>query len=107
MNAPKLLNAGNTDLQIRQAVLSNQILVPTKVHSIPNLAGVDRRFAVNPFEAEALYDFEAQTEDEVDLFAGDAITVSYTGGRPDCEDGWWYGNVRQRQGWFPGAFVKS
>ncbi|KAI8591980.1 hypothetical protein BDZ88DRAFT_409187 [Geranomyces variabilis] len=54
------------------------------------------------FEAVALYDFEADLVEELDLKEGDIINVlsaEERGGE------WWFGVVGDRQGWFPGTYV--
>ncbi|KAJ3155391.1 hypothetical protein HDU86_004293 [Geranomyces michiganensis] len=55
------------------------------------------------FDAVALYDFEADLVEELDLKEGDIIQVlsaEERGGE------WWFGVVGDRQGWFPGTYVE-
>lgn len=50
-----------------------------------------------------LYDYKAQRSDELDLFAGDEITVLFK----DNEN-WWMGELSDgQQGFFPSNYVTS
>lgn len=51
--------------------------------------------------AEALWDHVTMDQEELSFKAGDIITViSMT----SCD--WWYGQVHDREGWFPAPFVR-
>uniref|UniRef100_A0A8C5R963 Nitric oxide synthase trafficking n=1 Tax=Leptobrachium leishanense TaxID=445787 RepID=A0A8C5R963_9ANUR len=49
-----------------------------------------------------LYPYEAQTEDELQLKKGDCIVVHHKD-----EDGWWYGTLNGRKGYFPSTYVNE
>ena len=53
------------------------------------------------FQVVALYDYKAQRSDELNLFAGDVITVLYK----DTEN-WWMGELANgQQGFFPSNYI--
>ncbi|KAI8825702.1 uncharacterized protein EV422DRAFT_137250 [Fimicolochytrium jonesii] len=55
------------------------------------------------FEAVAIYDFEADLPEEVELKAGDRIRVLEAEG---SGGEWWFGLVNGKEGWFPGTYVE-
>ncbi|KAI8921901.1 hypothetical protein DFJ77DRAFT_505668 [Powellomyces hirtus] len=87
----------------------HQPLVPslyTPSQSATSLRLASRMRSPSPpigFEAVALYDFEADLAEEVDLKEGDRIRVLEAEGRGGD---WWFGIVDGREGWFPGTYVK-
>lgn len=56
----------------------------------------------NAFVVEALYDIEAEADDELSFKAGDMIEVLET-----SDDGWWKGRVHGKEGLFPVNYVKT
>ncbi|KAI3654933.1 hypothetical protein MP228_000313 [Amoeboaphelidium protococcarum] len=50
---------------------------------------------------KAIYDYEAQTAQELSIKEGDLVEVTKQG-----DDGWWYGSVNGRKGEFPGSYVE-
>lgn len=71
------------------------------------------KYVTEPFLVEALYDFVAESKDEISLKPGQKIKVMQIGGR-DGVDGWWFGriygelseSVPNTAGWFPANFVQ-
>lgn len=51
--------------------------------------------------AKALYDFSAETEDDLAFQQGDRILVT-----AHIDDEWWSGRLNGREGVFPKAFVE-
>ncbi|XP_063284700.1 nostrin [Pelobates fuscus] len=49
-----------------------------------------------------LYPYEAQTEEELGLKKGDHVIV-----HQKDEDGWWYGTLNGRRGYFPATYVNE
>ncbi|XP_036364820.1 SH3 and PX domain-containing protein 2A isoform X1 [Octopus sinensis] len=49
----------------------------------------------------AVYDFNKQNKDEIDINAGDSLEVI-----EKCEDGWWLVNKNSEQGYVPGNYLK-
>lgn len=54
------------------------------------------------YMVEALYDIEAEAEDELAFKAGDMIEVLET-----SDDGWWKGRVHGKEGLFPVNYVRT
>lgn len=103
--APRPLKATD-ESALYEAVLSNQILVPTRMYTIgPQVPEI---YEVEPFVAKGLYTFSAECEDELGFLKGDLVNVVLTGGRPGCTqaDAWWYGNKHGKLGWFPAVYVE-
>lgn len=50
----------------------------------------------------ALYDHEAEEEDELNFKAGDAVEVV-----EKLEGGWWRGSCRGKEGLFPSNYVQN
>lgn len=59
-------------------------------------------YYVFPLQVVALYDYEAQGEQELPLTEGDIVTVV---GKED--DVWWCGQCKGRMGMFPSAYVET
>eukprot|EP00002_Diphylleia_rotans_P011401 TRINITY_DN2252_c0_g1_i1.p1 TRINITY_DN2252_c0_g1~~TRINITY_DN2252_c0_g1_i1.p1 ORF type:complete len:483 (-),score=137.11 TRINITY_DN2252_c0_g1_i1:287-1735(-) len=57
--------------------------------------------AVDPFEAIALYDYEAGEEDEITFQAGDTIIIHAQG-----DSGWWEGEINGKIGLLPSNYVE-
>ncbi|XP_032367293.1 CD2-associated protein isoform X2 [Etheostoma spectabile] len=53
-------------------------------------------------QCKALFDYQPQNEDELELKAGDVIDIT-----EEVEEGWWNGNLNGRSGLFPSNFVKE
>uniref|UniRef100_A0A672PPE2 SH3 domain-containing protein n=1 Tax=Sinocyclocheilus grahami TaxID=75366 RepID=A0A672PPE2_SINGR len=51
--------------------------------------------------AVALYDFTAETEEDLPFQQGDRILVT-----AHIDDEWWSGRINDREGFFPKAFVE-
>lgn len=50
---------------------------------------------------QVLYEHFAEIDDDLTLRPGDIITDVIK-----TDDGWWYGDLRERRGFFPANFVK-
>ncbi|KAL1282433.1 hypothetical protein QQF64_001236 [Cirrhinus molitorella] len=83
--------------------------VPNKV-ALPGMAGSSNtRLSYKATEAEsngeewavALYDFTAETEEDLPFQQGDRILVT-----AHIDDEWWSGRINGREGFFPKAFVE-
>ncbi|KAJ3397272.1 hypothetical protein CcCBS67573_g03995 [Chytriomyces confervae] len=62
-----------------------------------------------PFEVYALYPFKAEYEDELEMDAGDVVTVNATSGRNGdvSHNGWWHAKAADgKDGWIPSNYVK-
>ena len=55
---------------------------------------------------KALYDYEAQNEDELTLRTGDIIEVLSEDSRISGDEGWWTGKLGDKVGIFPANFVE-
>uniref|UniRef100_A0A8D2ZG56 Osteoclast-stimulating factor 1 n=1 Tax=Scophthalmus maximus TaxID=52904 RepID=A0A8D2ZG56_SCOMX len=53
-------------------------------------------------QCKALFDYQPQNEDELELKSGDIIDVT-----EEVEEGWWNGNLNGKSGLFPSNFVKE
>nr|XP_019947314.1 PREDICTED: CD2-associated protein isoform X3 [Paralichthys olivaceus] len=53
-------------------------------------------------QCKALFDYQPQNEDELELKTGDVIDII-----EEVEEGWWNGNVNGKSGLFPSNFVKE
>ncbi|XP_034755697.1 CD2-associated protein isoform X2 [Etheostoma cragini] len=53
-------------------------------------------------QCKALFDYQPQNEDELELKAGDIIDIT-----EEVEEGWWNGNLNGKSGLFPSNFVKE
>lgn len=53
----------------------------------------------------ALYDYEANGEDELSLRRGDVVEVLSQDAAVSGDDGWWAGKIRHRLGIFPANYV--
>lgn len=53
-------------------------------------------------QCRALYDYSPQQDDELELFAGDIVTVL-----AKTEEGWWQGELRGLHGLFPSTYVEE
>ncbi|XP_047193943.1 CD2-associated protein isoform X5 [Hippoglossus stenolepis] len=53
-------------------------------------------------QCKALFDYQPQNEDELELKAGEIIDII-----EEVEEGWWNGNVNCKSGLFPSNFVKE
>ncbi|KAJ3240617.1 hypothetical protein HDU81_003201 [Chytriomyces hyalinus] len=63
-----------------------------------------------PFEVYALYPFKAEYEDELEMDAGDVVTVNATSGRNGdvSHKGWWHAKAADgKDGWIPSNYVKQ
>ncbi|XP_056588287.1 SH3 domain-containing protein 19 isoform X2 [Triplophysa dalaica] len=76
--------------------------------ALPGMAGLtntQRSYKANEAEgvewAKALYDFSAETEDDLAFQQGDRILVT-----AHIDDEWWSGRLNGREGVFPKAFVE-
>ncbi|XP_020664326.3 proline-serine-threonine phosphatase-interacting protein 1 isoform X1 [Pogona vitticeps] len=58
--------------------------------------------AVLPENYTVLYDYTAQNEDELDIQAGDVVTVTDVG-----DDGWWTAELNGKQGFVPGSYLEK
>jgi hypothetical protein len=58
--------------------------------------------APKAYLVEALYDIDAEAEDELTFKAGDMIEVIET-----SDDGWWKGRINGKEGLFPVNYVKT
>ncbi|KAA0722341.1 SH3 domain-containing protein 19 ADAM-binding protein [Triplophysa tibetana] len=77
--------------------------------ALPGMAGLtntQRSHTANEAEgvdwAKALYDFSAETEDDLAFQQGDQILVT-----AHIDDEWWSGRLNGREGIFPKAFVEA
>ena len=55
----------------------------------------------HPVFAEAIWDHVALGALQLAFLAGDVIEVTYCADRD-----WWWGRVRDKEGWFPSCFAK-
>ncbi|XP_062819091.1 proline-serine-threonine phosphatase-interacting protein 1 [Anolis carolinensis] len=55
-----------------------------------------------PQDYKVLYDYTAQNEDELDIQAGDIVTVIEVG-----EDGWWTAELDDEHGFVPGSYLEK
>ncbi|XP_039637824.1 CD2-associated protein isoform X2 [Perca fluviatilis] len=53
-------------------------------------------------QCKALFDYQPQNEDELELKAGDIIDIT-----EEVEEGWWSGDLNGKSGLFPSNFVKE
>ncbi|XP_044160211.1 nostrin [Bufo gargarizans] len=53
-------------------------------------------------EWRALYPYTSQRKDELDLEKGDCVIV-----HRKADDGWWYGTVNGKKGYFPSTYVEE
>ena len=51
---------------------------------------------------KCIYKYEAQREDELEMFEGDVITVL----DENAMEGWWRGSLHGKEGLFPNNFVE-
>lgn len=52
-------------------------------------------------EYRSIFPFQSETEGDLVFAEGDTVLVYWA-----QDNGWWYGEVDTRQGWFPGSFVE-
>ncbi len=52
-------------------------------------------------EYRAIFPFPSDTEGDLVFTEGDTVLVYWA-----QDNGWWYGEVDSKQGWFPGSFVE-
>lgn len=82
---------------------------PNKI-ALPGMASSSTQSSYRASEAEsngaewavALYDFTAETEEDLPFQQGDRILVT-----AHVDDEWWSGRINGREGFFPKAFVES
>lgn len=82
---------------------------PNKI-ALPGMASSSTQSSYRANEAEsngaewavALYDFSAETEEDLPFQQGDRILVT-----AHVDDEWWSGRINGREGFFPKAFVES
>lgn len=60
-----------------------------------------------PFMCTAVYDYDAQNEDELSLRRGDIIQVLSKEPKISGDEGWWTGKLKEQVGIFPGEFVQE
>uniref|UniRef100_A0ACB8E549 Proline-serine-threonine phosphatase interacting protein n=1 Tax=Sphaerodactylus townsendi TaxID=933632 RepID=A0ACB8E549_9SAUR len=82
-------------------------IIPTappagKVDGVYAAIHVDKEEAILPTEYRVLYDYTAQNSDELDIQAGDTVTVIEAG-----EDGWWTVEQNGEQGFVPGSYLEK
>jgi len=98
---------------IVKANSSSKSLVPPKPMNMKNSSSKQdadeedesrfRKGMRNEMLVQAKHNYTATREDELDMIQGDIITVI----QEEDQDGWAYGEVEGKQGYFPYSFVKK
>ncbi|KAM9125270.1 proline-serine-threonine phosphatase-interacting protein 1 isoform 2-T2 [Pangshura tecta] len=88
---------------------SSETIIPTappideKVDGVYAAINVDEQAATTPSQDyRVLYDYTAQNTDELDISAGDIVTIIAEG-----EDGWWTAERNGQQGFVPGSYLEK
>uniref|UniRef100_A0A8C4W9W1 Proline-serine-threonine phosphatase interacting protein 1 n=1 Tax=Gopherus evgoodei TaxID=1825980 RepID=A0A8C4W9W1_9SAUR len=88
---------------------SSETIIPTappideKVDGVYAAINVGEQAATTPSQDyRVLYDYTAQNTDELDISAGDIITIIAEG-----EDGWWTAERNGQQGFVPGSYLEK
>ncbi|XP_043096222.1 SH3 domain-containing protein 19 isoform X3 [Puntigrus tetrazona] len=97
-------------VEVLEDLPSMQKSVPNKI-ALPGMAGSpNTRMSYTATEVErngeewavALYDFTAETDEDLPFQQGDRVLVT-----AHIDDEWWSGRVNGREGFFPKAFVET
>uniref|UniRef100_A0A452HVK3 Proline-serine-threonine phosphatase-interacting protein 1 n=1 Tax=Gopherus agassizii TaxID=38772 RepID=A0A452HVK3_9SAUR len=79
------------------------VFLDEKVDGVYAAINVDEQAATTPSQDyRVLYDYTAQNTDELDISAGDIITIIAEG-----EDGWWTAERNGQQGFVPGSYLEK
>lgn len=82
-------------------VPSSYVDIKESTHSVPH-APPPRKCVSSVRTIEALYDYQAQGDDELSIYAGSVVKVL----KPDDGSGWTYGELDGAKGLFPTSYCK-
>lgn len=100
--APNLLKPqeGNMLQVVQDTPLVNGIVV-TFIEEFDAIFSEEEPSEVAPVMAKTLYDYAAQTSNELTIKKDDIVRVHQQGAK-----GWWYGELNGKFGLFPGSYVQ-
>jgi hypothetical protein len=90
IGAPRMLHNSGNGVSILRNTLSFTVMKP--------MSSID-------FHVRALYPFQAEFEDELDLETDDVVKIISNQERHGSDE-WWYGTSNRGTGWFPRNFVE-
>ncbi|GAB6032532.1 hypothetical protein CHUAL_011425 [Chamberlinius hualienensis] len=89
---------GGIEIPSSEPPTSAFVQVPKSVMTSSPIPGQGK--SVEGLQAQALYPWRAKKENHLSFNKGDVITIK------EQQDVWWFGEIDNRQGWFPKSYVK-